>query len=1085
MKVSTYAVAAVLILSIFGATLHIEEAKSPLMDDGNPVESVDMAALMGNCTGFVENKGQIEDISIEYYLTFQNLEIHFYSSMVEYVLLDATSAELAGEAVTIRFPMSYEVKPQGRWSRNTTLNFYVGNDDKQWIEGIGTFDEVVYSGLYEGVDLVYRLTDTGCKYEFRIGLEGDPDEISLSVRGHEKLSTTRAGEMVISTVDGIMRDTGLVAFYDGSPSDVVDCAFDIQDDDTYGFILGDYDRGRPIVIDPLIFSSFIGGGGWDGCMDVALDGEGYMYLAGWTSSPGMFTSTGALKANKTGWMDIYLAKMNPAGSRLVYATYLGGTNDDTIPYIKVEPSGRVYITGLTQSEDFPTTPDAYQREYRGSKDAFVAKVDENAGALLYSTYLGGSGMDWANGIDVDEDGHAYVTGETGSDDFPVSDGAYGRNHSGYSDVFVTKLSPDGSSMVYSTFISGNDFDVPYGIGIDREGNCWVAGTTQSTDFPVTEDAFQTIHSGGPNWMYSDAFVCRVGFDGTNLLYSTYIGSNGTDTIRDLTVDDDGNAYVTGESSSTFPTTEGAYKRGGGVFAVKFLASDNSIAYSTTIGGGSSEGIALDASGNVYLCGSTGSASWPITEGAVQDDPYDLFDGMVARLNTNGSQLVYSTVIGSHGTDRCRDIAVDGSGNAIVCGQTGAGDFPITEGSYQSSYGGDINDGFVFKLETDKVDPIADAGEDRTVGQGKVLVLNGSNSTDNAEIVNWSWSVAIGAEEQIVYGKTASISFLGIGVYEIILNVTDLKGNWAVDSVNVTVIDSTAPTAYAGPDQEGDQMTVVFFDGTGSSDNVAILEWTWSFTYGDEERELSGPSPSFTFDLAGEYVVVLNVTDTSGFWSTDSMCLTVRDIERPESIIESDEEVNQHDTVLLDGEGSRDNVGVVNWTWTFVYGEEKVVLWGPVVSYTCDIAGTYDISLRVADEQGNWHVNTTTLFVKDTESPVADAGKDRPVTAGQMVKLDGSKSIDNVLIVNFTWTFIEDGRTIHLYGQNVKHEFKNAGKVEIELVVTDGEGNSDKDMVILDVEEAGSAIVMVVSLLIIVAIVSIITLIAFKRRRVDR
>jgi hypothetical protein len=395
----------------------------------------------------------------------------------------------------------------------------------------------------------------------------------------------------------------------------------------------------------LLYSTFLGGSGNDYGYGIALDGSGNVYVTGRTNSSDFptFPNPGAYDVGPgTG---AFVTKLSPtnlgAGNGLLYSTLLvnGGGNS-----IAVDGSGDVYVTGWAVS-GFPTTTGAYDETYNGSVDAFVAKLTLSGGGssdLLYSTYLGGSSIygDYGNGIAVDGSGDVYVTGSCGTG-FPTTPGAYDDSHSGESDVFVTKLDPTnlgtGNGLLYSTFLggSGGQGDYGYGIAVDGSGNAYVTGWTGSSNFPTTTGAFDESYNGGP-----DAFVTKLNTTGTALEYSTFLGGNagcGCEVGYAIAVDGAGDVYVTGYTGSNdFPTTPDAYddsRNAYDVFVTKLdptnLGAGNGLLYSTYIGGERDEwgyGIAVDGSENVYVTGYTQygfiSNFFPTTTGAYDES----FDG---------------------------------------------------------------------------------------------------------------------------------------------------------------------------------------------------------------------------------------------------------------------------------------------------------------------------------------------------------------------------------------------------------------------------------------------------------------------------
>ncbi len=383
-----------------------------------------------------------------------------------------------------------------------------------------------------------------------------------------------------------------------------------------------------------------------------------------------------------------------AGVSLVYSTYLGGSNNDAGDAIAVDGSGNAFVTGATNSTTFPPQ-NAYDASHNGYYEAFVTKLSPAGNSLVYSTYLGGSSYDYGLGIAVDGSGSAYVTGYTGSSDFPTQN-FYDASYNGSYDVFVTKLSATGNSLLYSTYLGGSNFDGGAVVAVDGSGSAYVTGGTESTNFP-TQNPYNASQNG-----QRDGFVTKLSTTGNSLLYSTYLGGSNYDDGLGLAVDGGGNAYVTGVTNSTnFPTQspyDASHNGLNDAFVTKLSATGNSLVYSTYLGGSDFEhgwDIAVDGSGNAYVTGETGSPNFPT------QDPYDAShndsgDVFVTKLSATGNNLLYSTYLGGSRSDNGAGIALDGSGNAYVTGATTSPDFP-TQNPYDASHHGIWYDVFVTKL----------------------------------------------------------------------------------------------------------------------------------------------------------------------------------------------------------------------------------------------------------------------------------------------------------------------------------------------------------------------------------------------------
>jgi hypothetical protein len=389
----------------------------------------------------------------------------------------------------------------------------------------------------------------------------------------------------------------------------------------------------------LLYGTFIGGSDYDGGSGIVVDGGGNAYVTGETLSSDFPTTTGA---SYNGGFDVFVVKLNPNGSLLSYGTFIGGSDNDWGKDIAVDGGGNAYVTGRTLSSDFPTE-DAFDPSHNGSSDAFVVKLHPSGSFLLYGTFIGGSDNDWGSGIAVDGGWNAYVTGWTGSSDFPKTPEAFDTSLDGVGDAFVVKLTSTGSFLLYSTFIGGSADEYGEGIAVDGGRNAYMTGYTWSSDFPTTTGAFDRTcgTDGNCNGTHpaNDAFVVKLKPDGSSLLYGTFIGGGLGDEGWGIAVDGEGNAYVTGATgSSDFLTTPGAfdtsYNDDWDAFVVKLNPTGSSLSYGTFIGGSQfewGEGIAVDGEGNAYVTGRTESSDFPTTRGA-----FDTICGTDGNCNYDGT-----------------------------------------------------------------------------------------------------------------------------------------------------------------------------------------------------------------------------------------------------------------------------------------------------------------------------------------------------------------------------------------------------------------------------------------------------------------
>jgi Beta-propeller repeat len=618
----------------------------------------------------------------------------------DHTLQSSTTVPRAGGVLRMKFRNANPAaKVTGIDELPGTSNYFIGNDPKKWCRNVPTYSKVKYEGIYSGIDLVYYGNQKQIEYDFVVAPGTDLSRIRLKFRGAGKLRIDDKGDLVFgAAVDEVRLQKPQVYQETSGTRKIIEGRYRIAAANTIGFRVADYDRSKPLIIDPVLdYSTYLGGNGADEGNSVALDSSGNVYVTGLTDSTNFPTTTAAFQTTLGygGPFNVFVAKLNATGSALVYSTYLGGSREVTQGYgIAVDSSGNAYVTGLTESSDFPTTTGAFQTTFGATANAFVTKLNATGSALVYSTYLGGNEADFGFGIAVDSAGNAYVTGLAQSTNFPTTTGAFQTTGNGSGQAFVTKLTPTGSALVYSTYLGGSGDDSGSAIAVDGSGNAYVSGDTSSTNFPTTTAAFQTTFGGG----LSDAFVTKLNATGSALVYSTYLGGSDDDQGNGIAVDGSGNAYVSGGTSSTnFPTTTAAFQttlRGGlrDAFVTKLSPTGSALVYSTYLGGSgddSGSAIAVDGSGNAYVSGGTSSTNFPTVNALQSTFGGGTYDAFVTEIDRSGSALVYSTYLGGRVVDYGDGIAVDASGKVYVTGYTFSPNFR-TANAIQSSLRGTVN-----------------------------------------------------------------------------------------------------------------------------------------------------------------------------------------------------------------------------------------------------------------------------------------------------------------------------------------------------------------------------------------------------------
>ncbi len=651
---------------------------------------------------FIENRGQVREEAF-YYVKGRQGSIYFTREGIVYDLFsDAVLPPKAMHNTETR-RLSFTLKLTGANEGVMVIglnelpgkaHYFIGNDPEKWQTGIPIYEEIVYKGPYTGIDLKVYGTTNQMEYDFIVSPGANPKDIKMTFEGIDALSVDKNGDLLIHTPIADIRHSRPLLYQEiGGERHHVGGSFRIAQN-TVDFDIGAYNKNHSLIIDPvtLSYAAFLGATSDDLGYGIAVDSSGSAYVTGSTLSTD-FPTQNAYQGKFGGYQDAFVTKLSPSGTTLSYSTFLGGAFPDYGYGIAVDASGNAYVMGKTYSSDFPTH-NAYQGTFGGGWDAFVTKLSPNGTTLSYSTFLGGTDSDWGRSITVDASGSAYVTGKTYSSDFPTHN-AYQGTFAGAGDAFVTKLSPGGTILFYSTFLGGTKDDWAHDIAVDASGSAYVTGHTRSSDFP-THNAYQRTFAG-----VADAFVTKMSPSGTTLSYSTFLGGTDDDYSYGIAVDASGSAYVTGFTESPdFPTHNaylGTWVGNRDAFVTKLSPGGTTLSYSTFLGGTDDDysyGIAMDVSGSAYVTGYTESRDFP-THDAFQATFGGNRDAFVTELSPNGTALSYSTFLGGSDGDYGCGVAVDAWGNAYVTGFTGSSDFPYSN-AYQRAFTG-AGDAFVIKF----------------------------------------------------------------------------------------------------------------------------------------------------------------------------------------------------------------------------------------------------------------------------------------------------------------------------------------------------------------------------------------------------
>ena len=596
-----------------------------------------------------------------------------------------------------------ELVPAGSQPNATRVNRFIGSDASQWHANIATFERVRLGDAWPGVSVELAARGSNVEKLFTVAPGTNPKAIRMSVDGANRLRLGSDGSLIATTGNGDVAFTPPVAFQDiGEKRRAIPVRYQLLENNSYRFETGVYDRSQPLVIDPLLQSTYLGGDGADEITAMAIDAGGNVLVAGYTGSinfPG--TAGGLQPASAGGFLDAFVGRLSSNLTTLVQATYLGGSGNDQAHALSVDAVGNVLIAGYTSSTNFPGTAGGARPTNSGDFDVFVARLSSNLQSLGQATYLGGSGFDGAAALSLDAGGSVLVAGYTASINFPgTTGGAQSANGGGLNDAFVARLSSSLTTLVQATYVGGNGDDQATSVALGAGGSVLVAGNTSSTNLPVTSGGARPANGGGA----FDGFVSRLSSNLTTLTQSTYLGGSGDDRANALLLDPGGNVLVAGYTNSTnFPATAGgAQATSGGdfnAFAARLSSTLVTLVQSTYLGGTGDDlasAMALDADGNVLVAGATNSTNFPRTTGCAQPASGGVVDTFVARLSGNLTRTVQATYLGGNGIEQANALALDTGGNVLLAGFSNSSNFPGTTGGAQSANGGG-SDGFVAKL----------------------------------------------------------------------------------------------------------------------------------------------------------------------------------------------------------------------------------------------------------------------------------------------------------------------------------------------------------------------------------------------------
>lgn len=714
---------------------------------------------------FIENKGQFNS-SIKYVAYLPNMNViidnnsfiyDFYSDTKEfynssnYVSYKNVEKNYSifrkGQVIDIEFEKSNTTAKYFRGVDPSPFvyHYFVGEKTK-WATNVKAYNSIAITNLYKGIDAVMYLDNGKPRYDLICLPSSEINDINLRIKGASVYKINSNNDIEIETQFGTIYYGKVYAYqYSEDTKKKIECKF-VMKNQTIGFEVGSYDKTKPLVIDPIIFSTYFGGAGDEEITDATYYKNGELIVCGWTNSLDFQTTPGAYNTEYHNEKDAFVSKFLVKGSdkRLIFSTYIGGADNDQANGIKVDNNGNIYFTGITSSRDFPLVS-SFSTGYRSGVEGFITKLKPDGSDLLYSNLYGGTKDDYSMAITLDQDNFAYIVGYTNSTDIPIASTPYQATKKGVNDVFVAKISENGKNLAFSTYIGGSNEDRGFAIDIDNSKYIFITGETMSGDFPiapyrtwgqwVTEQPFDYSYNGA-----YDAFVlCLI--EGGSLKYSTYFGGSADERGTAVAAGNDGTVYFGGwtrqeTSDPKFPISEVTFQttHKGGLDC--FLAQleqpkksgqwgyiSQAMVFSTFLGGSNDDyltRIYKDANtGYIVLSGKTNSGDFPSINSQIKyGGRYDMF---LTKFTPKGGDVTYSSFFGGNNDDWANGIAYDERSDYYICGGTSSSILQDLVYPIQSLYGGGKSDALIYKDVTGTISITQPSGNEEYCSGGSVTI----------------------------------------------------------------------------------------------------------------------------------------------------------------------------------------------------------------------------------------------------------------------------------------------------------------------------------------------------------------------------
>jgi gliding motility-associated-like protein len=930
-------------------------------------------------------------------------------------------------------------------------NYFLGNDPTKWAGHVPLFGEVTYRELWPGVDLRLYSKDLNYKYDLLLRSGADASQVGFAYEGLESLSLDAEGDLVMRTSVGELTEMHPVAWYADGDKASVECDFTLKEGKAGFVFAAGTDLSRPIVIDPLLMASTLSGTGNIGTTQnyghsATYDDNGNIYTGARCFGQGYPVTPGAFDLTFGGNVDISISKLNPDGSNLIYATYLGGNSQDYPHSLVVNANEELYMYGTTQSTNYPTSAGCFDNTFGGGTGFDIALTHLNASgsALIGSTYLGGAANDGNNSftnnygdqfrgeIIVDPAGNAYLATCTDGVGFPTTAGSYQPAYSAGQDGVAVCMSPDMTTMIWGTHIGGTNEDMAFGIKLDGAGGVFVGGSTSTAAFPTTPGAYQTTFQGGG----ADAFIIHLTNNGSTLAGSTFVGTTGNEHAFFLQVDIDGDVYIYGQSDAGTFTIQpaGTYGQAGtDIFIAKFDAALTAPIFTSTVGaaGGFSSSCVpvaflVDVCKHIYISGySTYSGGFATTPGAL----YTTGGFYLASYDVDMAGLLYATYYDGAGHVDGGTSRFDSNGIVYQAVCT-SGPFPTTANAYSTvqPLSWDIG---VFKIDF-QVAGVNAAGAG-TLNQGCAPIQIDFLNTSTGD--QWIWDFGDGSPLDTTYAP--SHTYTTPGAFTVTLIAFDSLSCNLADTITfpVTIGQSQPLTAAFSAVQNTDctiSQVITTNQSTGSP-----LAFTWDMGDG---TFLTDTNVVHNYAGPGVYDIELLVYDPTGCSQPDS--LTIPFTVLPPLAVEALFTVTQVpdcDDLIVTTANASTGPGPISYSWNMGNG---TFLSGQDVTYTYSGAGTYTITLVASDANTCNQSDTlaTQLVVSATQPVSAGFTVEQVFDCAQMVATTTNTSTGSFL--GFTWD-MGDGSAL-LPDTNVTHSYTSPGSYTVTLLVTDLLGCSPSD-----------------------------------------